>query len=171
MLNQPDMCLTCSCVCHDACLRTHPLTAMLNFVCASGQATYHTAAHAYLAQHWQQEAAWQSPSYYWPSHDNMAWPSAVVLVSEAHQTDEAAAVQHRKALSLMWEGWLKGKVSATVDGWYMQRSARLRRWGRLAHRAYHETCDEAAAATTIAAAATEVCMRESYLACSVQHTA
>jgi len=64
--------------------------------------------------HWQQEAAWEEPSYYWPSHDNMAWPAAVLLLGQLqrHPGSPAAAFinQHHTALSSMFRGWMAGQV-------------------------------------------------------------
>lgn len=77
----------------------------------------------YLTQHWQQEGQWTSPSYYWPTHDNVAWPAAILLLGQLQRqavdpeatAASAAMEQHHEALSHMFRGWMAGKVSWPVS--------------------------------------------------------
>lgn len=81
-------------------------------VFAAGNFTLRDAANAYLTLHWEQEAAWTIASYYFPTHDNMAWPAAVLLMEDdGHNTNATSMAMHRQALSLLFRGWLAGKVS------------------------------------------------------------
>lgn len=76
----------------------------------------------YLTQHLQQEGQWTSPSNYWPTYDNVAWPAAILLLGQLqHQAVDpeataasAAMEQHHEALSQMFRGWMAGKVSRPV---------------------------------------------------------
>jgi hypothetical protein len=86
---------------------------------SAGDAALLVESSSYLTQHWQQEAQWDSPAYYWPSHDNAAWSAAILLLSQLQrqQVDPqvaaaAAAIQtHHQALSHMFRGWMRGQVS------------------------------------------------------------
>jgi hypothetical protein len=91
---------------------------------AAGNTSLLVESSSYLAQHWLQEAQWASPSYYWPSsHDNVAWPAAIMLLGQLQrqQADPevtaatAAIEQHQQALSHMFRGWMTGKVG--LVGW------------------------------------------------------
>lgn len=85
---------------------------------SAGNAALLVESSSYLTLHWQQEAQWDSPAYYWPSHDNAALPAAIVLLSQLQrqQVDPqvAAAVAamqtHHQALSHMFRGWMRGQV-------------------------------------------------------------
>lgn len=86
---------------------------------AAGNQSLAAEAHAWLLAHWQHEAAWASAAFYWPGHDSMGWAAATLLLSRrswpggAHAAISAFAssdARHRQALSLMWRGWLLGRV-------------------------------------------------------------
>lgn len=85
---------------------------------ATGNATLLSESHDYLTVHWQQEAQWASPAYYWPTHDNMAWPAAILLLGQLQHRQgdpavapmEAAMDTHHAALAQMFWGWMAGQV-------------------------------------------------------------
>jgi hypothetical protein len=96
-----------------------PPPSCLLIHCTAGNTSLLIDSSSYLAQHWLQEAQWASPSYYWPaSHDNVAWPAAIMLLGQLQrqQVDPqvaaatAAMEQHHQALSHMFRGWMAGKV-------------------------------------------------------------
>jgi hypothetical protein len=96
-----------------------PPPSCLLIHCTAGNTSLLIDSSSYLAQHWLQEAQWASPSYYWPtSHDNVAWPAAIMLLGQLQrqQVDPqvaaaaAAMEQHQEALSHMFRGWMAGKV-------------------------------------------------------------
>lgn len=94
----------------------HSTQSMLTclFVGPTGTLTLVDKAHSYLNTYWDQEAPWSTATAYWPSYDNMAWAAAVLLLQQPVMVDTAAAAvaeRHREALSLMFRGWLNGRVS------------------------------------------------------------
>lgn len=91
---------------------------MISILPPAGNSSLLLESNAYLLQHWADEAQWSNPRYFWPSHDNMAWPAAILLLGQLQQQQAdpqmAAAAglmkAHHNALSHMFVGWLAGQV-------------------------------------------------------------
>jgi hypothetical protein len=81
----------------------------------TGNTTLLDESSEYLVTHFSQEGKWADPSYYQPSHDNAAWPAAILLLGQLQQHPEILAAvmtrEHYKQLSHMFRGWLAGQVS------------------------------------------------------------
>lgn len=88
---------------------------------ATGNTTLLDESSEYLLTHFTKEGKPTDPTYYQPSHDNAAWPAAILLLGQLQQHPEILAAvvmsQHHKMLSHMFRGWLAGQVRVFCCCW------------------------------------------------------
>lgn len=114
---------------------------------AAGNRSLLIESNTYLLQHWNQEAQWDSPSYFWPSNDNMAWPAAILLLSQLQQQQAdiqmsaatAAMQPHHNALSHMFVGWMAGQVrQAGMKTYASDHQSGFEKWCAISAQAFDD---------------------------------